>query len=147
MISLDFCYTKAGVVDRNPRALDRGEMEHEEVIDLFGEGEQQDLREGEEPPLCEVKAAMWLMLVCSQTGPLGAVPLKGNDQIHLMAREVVTFIQGLGHTEAGIYNDNEPTLRSLLQIILESRHAMGLRTKMYTTKVKDSPYQIMQSSK
>ena len=50
----------------------------------------------------------------------------------------MTFIQGLGHMEVGIYSDNEPTLRALLRIILNSRHAMGLRTRIYTTKVKDS---------
>ena len=43
-------------------------MEQEEVIDLFGEGEQQERGQGEQPPLREVKSAMWLMLVCSQTG-------------------------------------------------------------------------------
>ena len=119
-------------------------MEREEVIDLFGEGEQQDHgerereRERQQPPLREVKAAMWLMLVCSQAGALGAVPLKGQHKIHLMARGVMTFIQGLGHTEVGIYSDNGRTLRSVLRIILNSRQAMGLRTKIYTTKVMDS---------
>ena len=37
-----------------------------------------------------------------------------------------------------LYGDNEPTIRSLLRILLNSRHAMGLRTRLYTTKVKDS---------
>ena len=77
-------------------------------------------------------------MVDSHTGYLGAVPLKSKGQLNIMAREVMTFIQNLGHTEVGLYGDNEPTIRSLLRIVLNSRHAMGLRTRLYTTRVRDS---------
>lgn len=42
-----------------------------------------------------------------------------------MAREIMHFVQSLG----GLYGDNEPTIRSLLRILLNSRHSMGLRTR------------------
>ena len=86
----------------------------------------------------EVKNALWLVLSCSQTGSLAAVPLQSKGQLSLMCRETMTFIQNLGHTEVGLYADNEPTMRALLRILLNSRHALGLRTRIYTTRVKDS---------
>ena len=55
-----------------------------------------------------------------------------------MASEIMTFIQNLGHTEVGLYGDNKTTIRSLLRIVLNSRHSMGLRTRLYTTRVRDS---------
>ena len=76
-----------------------------------------------------MKSTVWLAMTCSQTGTLGAGPLQSKGQLNLMAREVMTFVQNLGHVEIGLYGDNEPTIptiRSLLRIILNSRHAMGL---------------------
>ena len=55
-----------------------------------------------------------------------------------MAREIMTFCQNLGHDEVGFYGDNEPTVRALLRVLLNSRHALGLRTRIYTTRVRDS---------
>ena len=133
IISLDFCYTKAGSMDRNPRPP--GRPPDDEAVDVYGEEEPAG---GGEVPLREVKQACWLMMVDSHTGYLGAVPLKSKGQLNIMAREVMTFIQNLGHTEVGLYGDNEPTIRSLLRIVLNSRHAMGLRTRLYTTRVRDS---------
>ena len=86
----------------------------------------------------EVKNALWLVLSCSQTGSLAAVPLQSKGQLSLMCRETMTFIQNLGHTEVGLYADNEPTMRALLRILLNSRHVLGLRTRIYTTRMKDS---------
>ena len=85
----------------------------------------------------EVKAALWLVVSCSQTRLLCAARLQSKGQLSLMRRETMTFIQ-LGHTEVGLYADNEPTMRALLRILLNSRHALGLRTRIYTTRVKDS---------
>ena len=135
IISLDLCYTKAGEIDRNPQPRDRGQQEEEITIDLYEEDER---KEAEELRIKELKPALWLIMVDSQTGALGSVPLKSKGQLSLMAREIMTFIQSLGHVEVGLYADNEPTMRSLLRIVLNSRHAMGLRTRLYTTKVRDS---------
>ena len=135
IISLDQGYTKAGEIDRNPQPRHPGQPEEEAVIDLYGEDEA---KETEELRIRELKPALWLIMVDSQTGALGSVPLKSKGQFSLMAREIMTFIQGLGHVEVGLYGDNEPTMRSLLRIVLNSRHAMGLRTRLYTTKVRDS---------
>ena len=40
--------------------------------------------------------------------------------------------------EVGFYEDNEPTIRQILKTIITSRHVLGLKTKIYTTKLKDS---------
>ena len=136
VISLDFAYTKAGEVEREPQRVDRGqEVDDDMVVDLY-EAEQDEGQGAVR--IKEVKSTVWLVMTCSQTGTLGAVPLQSKGQLNLMAREVMTFVQNLGHLEIGLYGDNEPTIRSLLRIILNSRHAMGLRTRLYTTKVRDS---------
>ena len=44
-----------------------------------------------------------------------------------MAGEIMNFVQTLGHVEIGLYGGNEPTIRSLLRILLNCRQAMGLR--------------------
>ena len=77
----------------------------------------------------EVKPAVWMVMVCGQTGYLGAVPLKSKVQITLMARETMTFCQNLGHDEVGYYGDNEPTAWAILPVLLNSRHALGLRMR------------------
>ena len=126
IISLDLCYTKAGEIDRHPQPRDRGQPEEEMVIDLYEEDER---KEAEELRIRELKSALWLIMVDSQT------PLKSKGQLSLMAREIMTFAQSLGHVEVGLYADNEPTMRSLLRIVLNSRRSMGLRTRLYTTYV------------
>ena len=47
----------------------------------------------------------------------------------------MTFCQNLGHDEVGFFGDNEPTVRALLRVLLNSCHALGLRTRIYTTRV------------
>ena len=84
------------------------------------------------------KGALWLVLTCSQTGYLGVVPIQGKGQINYMTHEVLSFVQSLGCAEVGFYGDNEPTIRQILKTIITSRHAFGLKTRIFTTKVKDS---------
>ena len=84
------------------------------------------------------KGALWLVLTCSQTGYLGVVPIQGKGQINYMTHEVLSFVQSLGCAEVGFYGDNEPTIRQILKTIITSRHALGLKTRIFTTKVKDS---------
>ena len=55
-----------------------------------------------------------------------------------MAHAVLSFVQGLGYAEVGFYGDNEPTIRQIFKTTITSRHAFGLKTRIYTTKVKDS---------
>ena len=84
------------------------------------------------------KGALWLVLTCSQTGYLGVVPIQGKGQINYMTHEVLSFVQSLGYAEVGFYGDNGPTIRQILKTIITSRHALGLKTRIFTTKVKDS---------
>ena len=72
IISLDFAYTKAGEIDRAPVPRDRGQdPEDGEVIDLYDRDEQEGPHE---PRIRELKPALWLIMVCSQTGSLGGSP-------------------------------------------------------------------------
>ena len=64
--------------------------------------------------------------------------MQSKSQRNYMTHEVLSFGQGLGHSEVGFYGDNEPTTRQILKTIITSRHALGLKTRIYTTKVKDS---------
>lgn len=106
IISLDFCYTKAGTtVESNPGGEVRAEAAGGEVLSEAAVVEESSIPRAE-----EVKPALWMVMVCSQTGYLGAVPLKSKGQITLMAREIMTFCQNLGHDEVGFYGDNEPTV-------------------------------------
>jgi len=78
------------------------------------------------------------VLTCSQTGYLGVVPIQGKGQINYMTHEVLSFVESRGYAEDGFYGDNEPTIRQILKTIITSRHALGLKTRIFTTKVKDS---------
>lgn len=84
------------------------------------------------------KGTLWLVLTCSQTGYLGVVPIQGKGHINSMTQEVLSLVQGLGYAELGFYVDNEPTIRQTLKSIITSRHALRLKTQIFTTKVKDS---------
>lgn len=86
----------------------------------------------------EDKGTLWLVLTDSQPGYLGAIPLQAKNQLNYMTHEVLSSVQGLAYVEVGFYGDNEPTIRQILKTIITSRHALGLRTKIYTTKLKDS---------
>lgn len=126
MISLHLAYTKAGEVERGPQRVDRGqEVDEGMVVDLYKA--EQDEGQGA-VRIKEVKSAVWLVMTCNQTGTLGAVPLQSKGQLSLMAREVMTFVQNLGHVEIGLYGDNE--LRSLLRIILIHHKGQGLSGKL-----------------
>eukprot|EP00435_Cladocopium_sp_Y103_P054542 s1031_g17.t1 len=86
----------------------------------------------------EDKGTLWLALTDGDTGYLGCIPIWSKGQLHYMTHEVLSFVQGLGYSEVGIYGDNEPTSRQILKTIITSRHALGVKTRIYTTKVKDS---------
>ena len=94
----------------------------------------------DQPPdeLGDDKGALWLVMTCNRTGYLGVVPVKAKNQLSYLTHEVLSFVQALGWEEVGFYGDNEPIIRQMLKTIITARHALGLRTKVYTTKVRDS---------
>eukprot|EP00435_Cladocopium_sp_Y103_P061091 s1031_g22.t1 len=108
-ISMDFCVTKK-----------------KDGLDPNREGSPKD------------KGALWLVLTDRQTGYLGVVPVQAKNQLNYMTHEVLSFVQSLRYAEVGFYGDNEPTIRQILKTIITSRHALGLKTRIYTTKLKDS---------
>ena len=69
-----------------------------------------------------------LVVVCSQTSFVKNIPLESKNQMEYMNREVVQFIQMLGHTDVLLRCDNEPGILQLKRLLVKTRQAMGLRT-------------------
>ena len=69
-------------------------------------------------------ASLWMVMVESQTGAVGCVPLRGKGQIKLATTEVMACTQGLGYHSVCFHIDHEPAVRKIL------RHALGLPTKI-----------------
>ena len=86
--------------------------------------------EGKQPQ--DVKSLVCLVMVCSQTGYIHCTPIKHKNQFDLMARELITFSQLLGHTDLTFMADNEPTMRQLMRMAVNRRLAMGLPTRSTT---------------
>ena len=84
------------------------------------------------------KGALWLVLTCNHTGYIGVIPVKTKGQLNYVTHEVMAFVQLLGWEEVAFYGDNEPIIRQILKTVVTTRHALGLKTKIYTTKIKDS---------
>ena len=85
----------------------------------------------------KVSSSLWLIVACSQTGAVGCCPLKGKGQIKLATTEIMGFTQPLGHQAVCFQTDNEPTVRSILRCLLNARHALGLPTRITTSKIYD----------
>ena len=69
-----------------------------------------------------------LVVVCSQTSFVKSIPLESKNQMDHMNREVIQFIQMLGHTDVSLRCDNEPSILQLKRLLVKTRQAMGLRT-------------------
>lgn len=72
----------------------------------------------------------------NQTGFVGCTPLKHKSQVKLATCELLTFTQDLGYTTVCYLTDTEPSTRQILRSILHARHALGLFTRISTSKVK-----------
>ena len=82
-----------------------------------------------------VPASLWMVMVDSQTGAVGCVPLPSKGQIKLATSEVMAFTQGLGYH--CLLPHSEPAVRKILRALLNARHALGLPTKITTAKPYD----------
>ena len=78
-----------------------------------------------------------LVMVCSQTGYISCVPLQHKNQLDLMNRELVQFVQRLGHSECNLRCDNEPAILQLQRLATRTRQSMGLKTKMTSSVAYD----------
>ena len=85
----------------------------------------------------DVTSALWLVMVCSHSGFVGCIPLKSKSQINLISREVMNFIQLLGHHDVILRADNEGATRQILRVVVSARHKLGLPTRCMTAKVGD----------
>ena len=70
-----------------------------------------------------------LVVVDSQTGFVSCIPLEGKSQLDHAKREIVKFIQMLGHSEVILHCDNEPSILQLKRLVLKTRQSMGLKTR------------------
>ena len=62
--------------------------------------------------------------------------VKSSAQSNFAAKEVTACCQHLGRREAAFYGDHEPTVRAILRILLNSRHALGLRTRVLPSRIR-----------
>lgn len=53
-----------------------------------------------------------------------------NNQLDHMNRELVQFIQRLGHSDVALRCDNEPAILQLQRLATKTRQSMGLKTRM-----------------
>ena len=81
---------------------------------------------GGDREVAEVETALWLVMVCSQTGFIRCVPLKSKGQINLISHGVVSFVQLLGHHEVSIRGDNEGAMKQILRVVTAARFNRSL---------------------
>eukprot|EP00435_Cladocopium_sp_Y103_P044674 s1582_g12.t1 len=91
----------------------------------------------EEPDETTPDTVLSLVIVCSQTGYTACVPLQHKNQLDLMNRELVQFVQRLGHSECNLRCDNEPAILQLQRLATRTRQSMGLKTKMSSSVAYD----------
>ena len=91
----------------------------------------------EEPDETTPDTVLALVMVCSQTGYVACVPLQNKNQLDLMNRELVQFVQRLGHSECNLRCDNEPAILQLQRLATRTRQSMGLKTKMTSSVAYD----------
>ena len=94
----------------------------------------------------DVVSALWLVMVCSHGGFVGCIPLKSKSQINLIAREVMNFIQLLGHHDVVLQADNEGATRQILRVVVSARHKLGLPTRSTTSKVGDHSNALVENA-
>jgi hypothetical protein len=70
-------------------------------------------------------------------GYVGFCPLKSKGQTKLATCEIMAFTQNIGHHEVCFLTENEPTTRQILRCLLNARHALGLPTRIITSKLAD----------
>jgi len=70
-----------------------------------------------------------LVVVGSHTGFVSCIPLEGKSQLDHANREIIKFVQMLGHSEVILHCDNEPSILQLKRLVLKTRQGMGLKTR------------------
>ncbi len=85
----------------------------------------------------DVVSSTWLVMADSHSGYLGCCPLRGKGQIKLATHEIMAFTQSLGYSAVCFSTDKEPTTRQILRCLINARHAMGLPTRISTSKIAD----------
>ena len=70
-----------------------------------------------------------LVVVDSHTGFVSCIPLEGKSQLDHANREIIKFVQMLGHSEVILHCDNEPSILQLKRLVLKTRQGMGLKTR------------------
>jgi hypothetical protein len=79
-------------------------------------------------------------------GYVGFCPLKSKGQTKLATCEIMAFTQNIGHHEVCFLTENEPTTRQILRCLLNARHALGLPTRIITSKLADYSNALAENS-
>ena len=91
--------------------------------------------------------ALWMVMCCSQAGYVGCVPFRTKGQAEVATCELLAFIQNLGHHAVTYMCENEPNTRAILRSLINARHALGLPTKLKTSKVGDHSNALAENSR
>ena len=84
---------------------------------------------GQQQQARDLDAVCALVMIDSNTGFMGCVPVSGKGQFAMMVREIVNFTQISGHAEVICRCDNEPTLKQLQSLVVKAQQQMGLPTR------------------
>eukprot|EP00435_Cladocopium_sp_Y103_P067384 s792_g30.t1 len=87
-----------------------------------------------------------LVAVDSHTMFVTAIPLEGKSQMDHANRELIKFIQMLGHRDIILHCDNEPSILQLKRLVLKTRQAMGLKTRESSTVAYDKSNSLAENS-
>ena len=77
----------------------------------------------------DAQSVIALIAVCSHTNFLACIPLERKSQLDHANRELVKFVQMLGHGEIIAHCDNEPSILQIKNLFIRTRQAMGLKTR------------------
>lgn len=80
----------------------------------------------------DVDAVCALIAVDSAAGFLAAIPVSKKSEFEMMVRELLSFVQTLGHAKVVLRCDNEPSLKQLQLMTVRARQALGLPTRSFS---------------
>ena len=77
----------------------------------------------------DAQSVIALIVVCSHTNFISCIPLERKSQLDHANRQMVKFVQMLGHGEIIAHCDNEPSILQIKNLLVRTRQAMGLKTR------------------
>eukprot|EP00438_Fugacium_kawagutii_P013012 Skav219672 [mRNA] locus=scaffold3149:113084:120619:+ [translate_table: standard] len=79
-----------------------------------------------------------MVMTCSQTGAISAVPFQDKSDAFMMSKEVCRFIQWLGHHTLALRCDQEPTMLKVEDLARRALVKMNYTVHLENSKIYDS---------